>query len=244
MRANLALGLTQGLFVPQPRPNRHWLAALGTTIEDAEPVLAANAMSASAMWAANAATVSPAAGHGRRPLPPDRRQSEHDAAPQPRMAGDAGAAGAGVRRTRLSRSTRRSRPRSATRARPIICGCAATMASQASKFSSTASPAAPSPRASIWKRRKRSRGSMGSIPAAPSSSSSRRRRSPPAPSTTMSSPSPTSASCSRTNWPSRTRRAHRRAGASRTGLRICRGARGRGAARGRDPRPICSTRSW
>jgi succinylarginine dihydrolase len=36
------------------------LADLGTCIEDAEPVLAANAMSASAMWAANAATVSPA----------------------------------------------------------------------------------------------------------------------------------------------------------------------------------------
>ena len=31
----------------------------GTTIEDAEPAIAANAMSASAMWAANAATVSP-----------------------------------------------------------------------------------------------------------------------------------------------------------------------------------------
>jgi succinylarginine dihydrolase len=60
MRANLALGLVQGLFVPQPRPNRLWLAALGTTIEEADPVLAANAMSASAMWAANAATVSPA----------------------------------------------------------------------------------------------------------------------------------------------------------------------------------------
>jgi succinylarginine dihydrolase len=61
MRANLRLGLAQGLFVPQPRPNRHWLGALGTTIEDAEPVIAANAMSASSMWAANAATVSPAA---------------------------------------------------------------------------------------------------------------------------------------------------------------------------------------
>lgn len=60
MRANLALGLTQGLFVPQPRPDHHWLAALGTTIDDADPVVAANAMSASAMWAANAATVSPA----------------------------------------------------------------------------------------------------------------------------------------------------------------------------------------
>ena len=60
MRANLALGLDQGLFVPQPRPARQWLAKLGTTIDEADPVLAANALSASAMWAANAATVSPA----------------------------------------------------------------------------------------------------------------------------------------------------------------------------------------
>ena len=60
MRANLALGLAQGVFVPHPRPDREWLEALGTTIEEAEPALAANAMSASAMWAANAATVSPA----------------------------------------------------------------------------------------------------------------------------------------------------------------------------------------
>src|SRR6476620_5738939 len=61
MRANLALGLAQGLFVPHPRPHRAWLAELGTDIANAEPALAANAMSASAMWAANAATVSPAA---------------------------------------------------------------------------------------------------------------------------------------------------------------------------------------
>ena len=60
MRANLALGLAQGLFVPPPRPADDWLAGLGTAIESAEPALAANAMSASAMWAANAATVSPA----------------------------------------------------------------------------------------------------------------------------------------------------------------------------------------
>ena len=60
MRINLALGLVQGVFVPQPRPARDWLADLGTTIDAAEPELAANAMSASAMWAANAATVSPA----------------------------------------------------------------------------------------------------------------------------------------------------------------------------------------
>lgn len=60
MRANLALGLVQGVFLPAPRPNREWLGKLATTIEDADPALAASAMSASSMWAANAATVSPA----------------------------------------------------------------------------------------------------------------------------------------------------------------------------------------
>jgi len=61
MRANVRLGLAQGIFLPHRRPDRAWLAALGTAYEDAEPRLAASAMSASAMWAANAATVSPAA---------------------------------------------------------------------------------------------------------------------------------------------------------------------------------------
>ena len=67
MRANLALGLAQGIFLPQPRPATDWLATLGTSLEAAEPQIAANAMSASAMWAANAATVSPApdTGDGR-----------------------------------------------------------------------------------------------------------------------------------------------------------------------------------
>ena len=60
MRANLKLGLAQGVFLPQRRPDRRWLDKLGTTYEDADPRLATNAMSASAMWAANAATVSPA----------------------------------------------------------------------------------------------------------------------------------------------------------------------------------------
>src|SRR6187551_761762 len=60
MRSNLRLGLAQGIFLPHPRPHRQWLELLGTTIEGAEPKIAANAMSASAMWAANAATVSPA----------------------------------------------------------------------------------------------------------------------------------------------------------------------------------------
>ena len=61
MRSNLALGLAQGILLPLPRPAKSWLQGLGTDIENAEPVIAANAMSASAMWAANAATVSPAA---------------------------------------------------------------------------------------------------------------------------------------------------------------------------------------
>src|SRR5207237_5781607 len=60
MRSNPALGLSQATFLPHPRPDRAWLADLAATIEDADPGLAANAMSASAMWAANAATVSPA----------------------------------------------------------------------------------------------------------------------------------------------------------------------------------------
>src|SRR5256885_12833711 len=60
MRASIALGLSQGIFLPHPRPHRGWLDRLGTTIQEAEPAPAANSMSASAMWAANAATVSPA----------------------------------------------------------------------------------------------------------------------------------------------------------------------------------------
>jgi succinylarginine dihydrolase len=60
MRANLALGLTQGIFLPQNRPDRRWLLSLGTTAETADSALLACALSASSMWAANAATVSPA----------------------------------------------------------------------------------------------------------------------------------------------------------------------------------------
>ena len=60
MRANIQLGLTQGLFLPHDRPNLGWLASLGSELETAMPQLRANALSASVMWAANAATVSPA----------------------------------------------------------------------------------------------------------------------------------------------------------------------------------------
>ena len=60
MRHNLGLGLAQGIFLPHKRPNRDWLAALGTDPAKAPDKLRAAAFSASAMWAANAATVSPA----------------------------------------------------------------------------------------------------------------------------------------------------------------------------------------
>lgn len=60
MRGNIALGLTQGILLPHARPDRRWLADLGTRFEDAPPHTQAQALSASPMWAANAATVSPA----------------------------------------------------------------------------------------------------------------------------------------------------------------------------------------
>jgi succinylarginine dihydrolase len=60
IRANLRLGLAQGFFMPLDRPNKAWLAGLATDMASAEPHIRAAAFSASAMWAANAATVSPA----------------------------------------------------------------------------------------------------------------------------------------------------------------------------------------
>ena len=60
MRANLRLGLAQGFFMPLDRPNQNWLSGLSTDMQSAEPHIRAAAFSASAMWAANAATVSSA----------------------------------------------------------------------------------------------------------------------------------------------------------------------------------------
>jgi succinylarginine dihydrolase len=59
MRANLRLGLAQGFLLPHYRPNRPWLEALGVTTPQMPETLVGAAWSASAMWAANAATVSP-----------------------------------------------------------------------------------------------------------------------------------------------------------------------------------------
>ncbi|MBY0563726.1 MAG: N-succinylarginine dihydrolase [Hyphomonadaceae bacterium] len=71
-----ALGLSQGVLPPQERPNTTWLRTLGFSGSDSdvwggawagEPMLARAALASSAMWAANAATVSPSAdcGDGR-----------------------------------------------------------------------------------------------------------------------------------------------------------------------------------
>ena len=59
MRHNLGLGLAQGFLLPLPRPNRAFLEAIAPD-EDTPPALVAAAWSASSMWTANAATVSPA----------------------------------------------------------------------------------------------------------------------------------------------------------------------------------------
>lgn len=59
MRHNFRLGLAQGLLLPHRRPDRAWLAELGTSVEEVPATLRPAAFSASAMWAANAATVSP-----------------------------------------------------------------------------------------------------------------------------------------------------------------------------------------
>ena len=59
MRHNLALGLAQGFLLPLPRPNPVFLSAIAADGSE-DPRLRAAAWSASAMWTANAATVSPA----------------------------------------------------------------------------------------------------------------------------------------------------------------------------------------
>ena len=60
MRGNLRRGLAQGFLLPLDRPNTGWLHQLGTDVAAAEDHIRAAAFSASSMWTANAATVSPA----------------------------------------------------------------------------------------------------------------------------------------------------------------------------------------
>lgn len=73
MRRLSALGLQQGVLPPHERPNTAWLRSLGFAGNDGavweaawkrEPTVARAALAASAMWAANAATISPSADCG------------------------------------------------------------------------------------------------------------------------------------------------------------------------------------
>ena len=59
MRRNMACGLAQGFLLPLPRPDSGWLEELAVDGET-DAALVAGAWSASSMWTANAATVSPA----------------------------------------------------------------------------------------------------------------------------------------------------------------------------------------
>lgn len=59
MRDNMELGLAQGFFVPLPRPNHRFLSEIAADAQ-ADHALVAAAWSASSMWTANAATISPA----------------------------------------------------------------------------------------------------------------------------------------------------------------------------------------
>ena len=59
MRHNLVLGLVQGFLLPLPRPNGAFLSSIGADGSEDRRLMAA-AWSASSMWTANAATVSPA----------------------------------------------------------------------------------------------------------------------------------------------------------------------------------------
>lgn len=59
MRGNLERGLAQGFLLPLPRPNFGLLRDLAVG-DETNPALVAAAWSASSMWTANAATVSPA----------------------------------------------------------------------------------------------------------------------------------------------------------------------------------------
>jgi succinylarginine dihydrolase len=70
MRRLAAMGLPQGVLPPHERPNISWLRTLGFAGSDrdvwsraweSEPVIARAALASSAMWAANAATISPSA---------------------------------------------------------------------------------------------------------------------------------------------------------------------------------------
>ena len=160
MRANLALRAGAGAVRAAAAPGdatgwRRW----GRRSRTPSPAIAANAMSASAMWAANAATVSPApdTADGKCHLTvanlrtmPHRSHEWRDTLAQLRDR----VRRPGVRGARAGAAGVRRRGRGQSHA-----ACRRATASRGSKCSSMAGPAAPSLPASMSKRRRRSRGS-------------------------------------------------------------------------------------
>jgi succinylarginine dihydrolase len=150
MRGNLALGLVQGFLLPLPRPNPRWLSRARCSTGARTDPLRAGAWSASSMWTANAATVSPApdTADGRCHLTPanlvtmpHRSQEWPDTKRQLQ---------AGLRRHARTFAVHdaRCRPASAMRARPTTCACAKATTRRGWRCSSMAAAAAASPRAS------------------------------------------------------------------------------------------------
>ena len=228
--------------LPHRRPNRAWLAALGTTIERGEPALAAAALSASAMWAANAATVSPApdTADGRCHLTvANLRTMPHRSHEWPATLAQLRLAFADAA---LSRSTTRCRRRSATRARPTTCGLRRHGEPGVEIFvygvRGGAFPARQHLEASQAIARLH-----GLDPERTCSSSSPRKRSPPAPSTTTWSRSPTSMCCSPTSRRSPTAPLLAELRRLLPGVESSRCRRAEVPSPTRSA-PICSTPSW
>ncbi len=242
MKANMAMGLAQGFFVPLPRPNTGWLEALAAD-DSTDPALKAGAWSASSMWTANAATVSPApdTADGKCHLTvanlvtmPHRSQEWPDTLAQFSWP---------LPIASISRSTIPCRPALATKARPTTCAWPAVMASPVSKSSSTAGRVAAFRRASTRKPAASSRASMALIPNACCSWSR-----PPTPSklarfTMTWWPWRTKTCCSPTSRPLPTRQEHTRRSARAAPVRRWWKCRPTASAWKMPSPPTCSTRN-
>ncbi len=196
-------GSPRAFLLPHARPDRRWLASLGAHYEDAPPHTQAQALSASPMWAANAATVSPA---------PDTADGNchlsvanlGDHAPSAAMNGPETLAQLRLAFADPAFAVHGPVPRAIRRRGrgQLPCGFAAAPRRAGRRsVRLMASRAAPSPRASIPMRARRWRGGIGSSARAvrPAIRGSDRGRRVPQ---RRGRSRRTAACCSRTNRPS------------------------------------------
>jgi succinylarginine dihydrolase len=209
-------GAGAGLFLPLPRPNTGWLPRSRWRTSTTDRALVAGAWSASSMWTANAATVSPApdTADGRCHLTvanlvtmPHRSHEWPDTSAQLRLAF------ADVRRT--SPCTIPVPPCFGDEGAANHMRLAPSHASRGWRCSSMAAAAAPSPPASTNRRAGSSPASTGLIRRACCLWSRTPKPSPQARSTTMWWPWRTSTCCSPTPRPLPIRRAPTRRSAAR-----------------------------